>query len=869
MRKVDGLSKRYKTDGEYVEALRGISFQLPERGLVFILGKSGSGKSTLLNILGGLDSVSSGQINIDGCLLNDLSERDLNQYRSREIGFVFQDFHLVSHLNVTQNIELSFSWKSRKDSQNKVSEVLKFVEMEKFGTRFPSELSGGEKQRVAIARAIVRNPKMILADEPTGNLDEETGNHIFELLKRLSRDRLVVIVTHDEEACSKYADRIIRLKDGTISEDRQISFEPTGGSLPERQNRLATPKMPFRITLSMAISNLKSRMVRSFLSILLFCLAIFSISSTMSVLLYKTETGIHLTLEKNQSRYVHFLASDLDRYGDRMVTHEFIPRTVSVSPYLKDIFQTLPSIENAIPSSGGMIYSVDNYGIVSSNTDLQDFGLNLYPGSLEISDDKIILSDLSVETMSHKMHLYDESGEDISTLYFILVDGEEFSFDTGTFSYQEIIGKEIRQYTNDGMLPEPVYERSFWISGIYETSYEDYLDQNLQWKWELSEDEIRNFNLLRKYVFKTYITRNYRNSIGSPPVFYSQMGNPIPKQLSIQDFVSRNFEVNVSYGSSSNSLLNQNIVMAKVDEIPAESSHVFVIGEQGFLTDFSSLGPNEVVVNLDAYNRLFDTSYQPSDLIHPSAILLEPQALGETVSFEVWDQELDTDVLSGNYRVVGVVVDEYLPYHPTVANPILYFGDATYDGLLDGYYSAVSALSVFIGNQYLNLETLLEYYAERGITPDFDYSFSFYPLDTGIRQANTFMLIMSAALFSLSALLTFNLVWISVASKKKEIGVLKALGYSTGTVARIFLYESLLIGFIVLIVSMALQPLIILVLNEVFAKGEISHLRFFKSEPIVYLTVLFISLTVPVIASLIPVRKISKLRPIECLRKTE
>lgn len=219
MIKVRNLTKIYKDKKFSVTALDGVSFMLPDAGIVFVVGKSGSGKSTLLNLLGGLDSATEGSIVVDGMEFSAMkSDSSFDGYRARYLGFVFQDFHLIPKLTVGENVKLVLELKGEDGAAN-VKDALLRVGLEGYEGRYPAEMSGGQQQRVAIARAIVKDPRLILADEPTGNLDSMTSKQILDLLKELSKDRLVVVVSHNMEAANTYANRIIELGDGKIVRD--------------------------------------------------------------------------------------------------------------------------------------------------------------------------------------------------------------------------------------------------------------------------------------------------------------------------------------------------------------------------------------------------------------------------------------------------------------------------------------------------------------------------------------------------------------------------------------------------------------------------------------------------------------------------
>ncbi|WP_024563314.1 ABC transporter ATP-binding protein [Candidatus Phytoplasma tritici] len=215
MLKINHLFKKIQN----TEVLENVSFQLPQKGLVFITGKSGSGKSTLLNLIGGLDKPTKGNITVLGRNINEFVSFELDAYRNYFLGFVFQEYNLLDNLTVFENIQMACELQSKPVDNWKMQQILKQVELDGLETRYPNQLSGGQKQRVSIARALIKNPKMILADEPTGNLDEKTGQKIFECLKQISKDTLVVVVSHDKQSAYKYADRIIEFVDGKIAKD--------------------------------------------------------------------------------------------------------------------------------------------------------------------------------------------------------------------------------------------------------------------------------------------------------------------------------------------------------------------------------------------------------------------------------------------------------------------------------------------------------------------------------------------------------------------------------------------------------------------------------------------------------------------------
>lgn len=215
------VSKIYKTKGgTQVTALRDVSVAFEEKGMVFILGKSGSGKSTLLNICGGLDMPDSGEMIVMGKSIKDFTAVDLDSYRNTFVGFVFQEYNILDEFSVAENIAMAQELQGKKKSAEEIDVILEKVDLKGYEKRKPRTLSGGQKQRLAIARALIKDPKIIMADEPTGALDSATGAQIMNVLKRLSQDKLVIVVSHDREYAERYADRIIELSDGKIISDK-------------------------------------------------------------------------------------------------------------------------------------------------------------------------------------------------------------------------------------------------------------------------------------------------------------------------------------------------------------------------------------------------------------------------------------------------------------------------------------------------------------------------------------------------------------------------------------------------------------------------------------------------------------------------
>ncbi|MBR6903020.1 MAG: ABC transporter ATP-binding protein, partial [Clostridia bacterium] len=282
MLKLSNITKIYKTGDTVVTALNDISISFRDNEFVSVLGPSGCGKTTLLNIIGGLDRYESGDMEISGVSTKKYRDRDWDAYRNHTIGFVFQSYNLIPHQSVLKNVELSLtlSGVSRNERRQRATEALRRVGLGDQLNKKPNQMSGGQMQRVAIARALVNNPKILLADEPTGALDSETSVQIMELLKEIARDRLVIMVTHNPELADKYSTRIVNLLDGKITGDTN-PYEPSENE--EQSKKVKKPSMSWLTAFSLSLNNLLTKKARTILTAFAGSIGIIGIALILSL----------------------------------------------------------------------------------------------------------------------------------------------------------------------------------------------------------------------------------------------------------------------------------------------------------------------------------------------------------------------------------------------------------------------------------------------------------------------------------------------------------------------------------------------------------------------------------------------------------
>ena len=267
MLQLKNITKVYKSGDEKVEALKGINLKFRESEFVSILGQSGCGKTTLLNIIGGLDRYTTGDLIINGKSTKKFKNRDWDAYRNYKIGFIFQNYNLIGHQTILSNVELALTigGVSRRERRERAIKALEQVGLKDKIHKKPNQLSGGQMQRVAIARALVNNPDIILADEPTGALDTKTSIQIMDILKEISKEKLIIMVTHNPELAEQYSSRIIRILDGEITEDSNPILEDEIEETPDNKKKIGRTSMRLWTAFRLSLNNLLTKKGRTIL----------------------------------------------------------------------------------------------------------------------------------------------------------------------------------------------------------------------------------------------------------------------------------------------------------------------------------------------------------------------------------------------------------------------------------------------------------------------------------------------------------------------------------------------------------------------------------------------------------------------------
>ena len=431
------IVKDYPAGDTFVNALKGIDLKFRESEFVSILGPSGCGKTTLLNIIGGLDQYTSGDLVINGKSTKDFKDRDWDAYRNHSIGFVFQSYNLISHQTVLQNVEiaLTVSGVSKTERRNRAIEALNKVGLGDQLNKRPNQISGGQMQRVAIARALVNDPDIILADEPTGALDTETGIQVMDILKEVAKDRLVIMVTHNPDLAHQYSSRIIQMLDGNIISDSaplDDSEDKKAKHSAKKKKGNKSPSMSFGTAFMLSLKNLFTKKGRTTLTAFAGSIGIMGIALILAVSQGMTQyidtvqedalSSYPLTIEETSvdistlmETFMSVRNPEIEHDKDAVYKKTAIYDMISAMNNLESNENDLKSFKSFLEQE---YYADTEEGLSEAITGLQysyDLGLNVYTknvdGEIIKSDTQELLQELMAEHMGTNLSTITTSEE--------------------------------------------------------------------------------------------------------------------------------------------------------------------------------------------------------------------------------------------------------------------------------------------------------------------------------------------------------------------------------------------------------------------------------------------------------------------------
>jgi len=853
MIELKNVSKTYKSrKGQEVHALKNVSLKFDNNGMTFILGKSGSGKSTLLNILGGLDQYDSGDMIILGKSSKNFSNSDFDFYRNTYVGFVFQEFNLLSDYNVCDNIKLTLQLGQKEINDNKINQLLEKLEILELKNREISELSGGQKQRISTARALIKNPRIILADEPTGNLDSKTSKQVLNLLKEISKEKLVIVVSHDRESAQNYADRIIEFKDGEVISDTKEGKIEQKNDLKYKSEK---SKLHIRDSLKLGFNSLKHKKIKLFFTVLLTSFALLFLSLTDSLYSYKLEKGLAGLLVDEKIDYVQI--------GKYRIENNDYTRKEELTLQDDDI----DFINRETKKIGVPVYKLNlqNYGTVSDvlhiNNSDEDSQYYRPLGELEIveanSKDEVVKEEI-IGKFSEK------SDEIVISNYLADI----------------IINNGISEFTekNNSLNPPKIFypknyeelissKKLFYLDNLKSIKIVGIVKYDLTKYQELKENSDQ--------INQTFISLNIKAQN-----FYNKI------------FVKKGFvdslKLNKSDNLTSNNYYNLIINGKSMNKIGFALNYAYLDHEIEYFDGSTwkktnKLDKKEMLLNIsqidgfDYNNYVKQLNKNLKEIPNEDKFEYEKQFLVSYISkFDIIGKPAQFNVYEGipqnSSNIDGSPTETYKDI--TITGIIgLYNEDSVQTilskDLVGKYQESPTRLSNLMIKEEAQkgLETLLEKFPyDETFSATTPFSLDILSYISTINLNRKIALNVGLIFLAFTIILISNFIFTSISYRKKEIGILRSLGTTNKDIVKVFLWESLMVAIISGIIGSVFSIVVSQFLNSTIMSNSLStKLVPFIIEIRQFSVIFIISLGITFISTLIPLRKISKMKPIDAI----
>ena len=812
---VENVSKKYnlKKSNEDL-ALKKINLSFEYKGLVFILGPSGCGKTTLLNLIGGIDTPTNGYIKINNKSIG-TTEEELDLYRNNHIGFIFQDFNLLDNMTIYDNLSIVFFKNSNYERKTKILNCLEKVGLKGYENRFPNELSGGQMQRVAIARALLKESEILLADEPTGNLNEEMSKEIFELLKDVSKEKLVIVVTHNKEMAYLYANRIIELRDGSIISDTNLKSEHEKLIISKKNKKFVDNNNIFKL----ALLNFNASKFDIIFNFIILFLCFMCIASTFSIVNYKrVDTDI-----KNLKSMGEIENFSLERYSyDDGV----------------DINISHAQVDQIKKNNNNLHYIED--GVIKDSESLLKFGFELYDNYNEISCEGIYIFEYKIkEAIQNGRLFYDNVGSKIVektevTGYFNLVN---------TYLCFEKYG--IKTFVKiDGIVKDLVDPKKHSV-------FENKEEQAKHYYYQAFQERINVFylddSLYEREIFKDEDLHLHSSFIDGPIKIFINNNELENSDIIFSDVMYGNFASQIGDIILTNNELITDFKSNSVDDL-------FKVEQE-----------NEVYISLSLYNLIFD-EYSSFDYyidkvgFRKYQIKNYPTHIGESISLDILDYYFsDYNLNFDNLTIKGIILDEY---GSNYSGGILISSNKYCD-----IYELASTPNIYINkNSIGNIESFVKYCAELTVCPNYICSEAIDTFEENIKMVKLVFSILSGMLFIISFLVIYSLANRLIRKRTKEFGILKAIGLCNKDIVKIFNMLIYIISIMLLVSILPLSYLSIYLINNIVVSEMYSGLTIiFYKWWYTLIIVFFISNTI-ILATLAVLSKFSKMKAIKLIR---
>ena len=848
MLKLKDIKKDYLSGDNTVHALKGISLEFRKSEFVSILGQSGCGKTTLLNIIGGLDRYTSGDLVINGKSTKDFKDKDWDAYRNYSIGFVFQNYNLISHQSVLSNVELALTLDGvkKEERRKRAIKALEEVGLKDQINKKPNQLSGGQMQRVAIARALVNNPDIILADEPTGALDTETSVQVMEILKEISKDRLIIMVTHNPDLAEKYSSRIIRVLDGKVIDDSNL-YDSKKEEKAKKEEKTRKPSMSFFTALSLSLNNLMTKKGRTILTAFAGSIGIIGIALIMSLssgvqdYINKVEedtlSSYPITITKETIQMSEMMetlmveeqedAEKLDKnaekiYSQNIMGNMFTTLSSKVKTNNLEAFKTyLDEEATAIQDASNAIqYSYDlNLNLYKSNTD---------DGILQVNPSQV-MSSLG----------YEMSGEATSMMMTADVWVEMLDNDELIKSQYDVLAGRFPEEYNEVILivdeNNRVSDYTLYTLGLLDI-------QTLQDNYAkmVSGEEIEKEEV-KEYTFDEILDLKFKLVLNTD--YYEKVNN-----IWVNKSTDETFMKNVIANAEEISVVG--IVRVNPESVVTASTGVI-----GYTKELK-----EYVIN-----KTNESEIAKEQKANPEVNVLTGIAFSETTGNAVLTEEEKAYMATLSPEEQAAIMAQY-----SSTQAITYESTLNTLGIVD--LSSPTAINIYPKDFDSKdiITTEIDKYNDKQEELDkikyTDMVGTLMSSVTSIVNTISYVLIAFVAIsLVVSSIMIGIITYISVLERTKEIGILRAIGASKKDISRVFNAETFIIGLTAGLLGIGVTLLLNIPINAVIK--HVTGISGLSALPLNgAIALVLISMILTVIAGFIPAKVAAKKDPVEALR---
>lgn len=841
MLELKNINKSYTTGSFTQQALKNINLKFRKNEFVAILGPSGSGKTTLLNIIGGLDRYDDGDLIINGKSTKKFKSREWDSYRNNCIGFIFQNYNLITHISILENIEMgmTLSGKSAKKRKKKALEVLEKVGLKDHAHKKPNQLSGGQMQRVAIARALANDPDIILADEPTGALDSKTSVQIMDLIKEIAKDKLVIMVTHNSELADNYANRIVKFKDGELISD---SNPIKKNEKEERLYQIKKTSMNFITALKLSFNNIITKKGRTLITAFASSIGIIGIALILSL-----SNGFDIQIDKFETETLSSLPIIISKESVNLTEDTIVS------------MQEDSNNDGAYPEEE-FVYTKDS--IINTLVHENEFTEEYLDYIENIDESKVAGISYTRITALNVLGIVDGKKTVIPTG---LSSGQSYFFALPKKLNQNIDGVVEKNYDLlKGRLPLEKDELVLLVDSKnrIDKNLVSYLglDQNIE---KISFDDIigKEFKLILNNDFYKSLGKYYTLNID----FESMYSNSNAVTLKIVG-IMRGKENNKLLQSSSGIGYTENLVNYVIEsnsnsdivKLQKEVNYNVLTGE---LLDLETEEGLETKENLLAYLGASTVPYAIN--IYPKDFESKEFITDYLDDYNDKQIKLVEDIVK-NY--LNILIDKVDSSSDLLLKEVDFsLADRVPDEVNLSYEDGMISGIIKIGNCEFLIEDNTISSSSGGVIYN-DLAATMVSLSGSIMDAITIVLIsFSAISLIVSSIMIGIITYISVLERTKEIGILRALGARRKDISRVFNAETFIIGVTSGIIGIVIARLLIIPANIIlYDLTELENVA--KLNPVHAFILIIVSVTLTVIGGLIPAHIASKKDPVEALR---